>query len=430
MAANGVPVAAAAAAAKPSWLHQVEYAKRKERSDIKLSEWQVGGFATRRAADVEAACTRLVGSVRRLKASELTYEQFAEFEKGKECVLIDGVPQAEGWGVRDWTFEGLGKSFGNERFKVGKADDGTALKLNLKDYFRYLETQQDDSPLYVFDSVLGGPTVRPHLVASFKVPSYFPDDFMSLIDDRPPHRWVLAGPRRSGTCCHVDPLATSAWNTLLVGRKKWALIPPEVPRGIAKGKTVLKRGEDDEAVNFFVDLIPRLRKAGVQVTEVVQEEGETIFVPSNWWHCVMNITDTVAVTQNYCGRHNFDEVWRSARTERPCMAPKWLANMEAKAPAWAARARELNAADGFDMTALPAVHAVRRADRRTRRKTRALARAKEGKAPLDEVEWEARYHKEHPYDSDSTVSSTSSGSDSDSSSDSDSDSDSESTDSS
>jgi len=42
--------------------------------------------------------------------------------------------------------------------------------------------------------------------------------------------------------------------------------------------------------------------------EVVVEEGELIFVPHGWWHCVLNLEDSVALTHNYVSSSNLADV--------------------------------------------------------------------------------------------------------------------------
>ena len=36
------------------------------------------------------------------------------------------------------------------------------------------------------------------------------------------------------------------------------------------------------------------------LAKVVQEAGETIFVPSGWYHQVTNLVDTVSINHNWC----------------------------------------------------------------------------------------------------------------------------------
>lgn len=56
------------------------------------------------------------------------------------------------------------------------------------------------------------------------MPHLFQEDFFDVLDreERPPFRWLIIGPERSGASWHVDPALTSAWNTLLCGRKRYS----------------------------------------------------------------------------------------------------------------------------------------------------------------------------------------------------------------
>ena len=67
-------------------------------------------------------------------------------------------------------------------------------------FLEYLKNNQDDSPLYIFDSKFEDDSVSRCLLQDYKVPKYFPEDLFSMVGERrrPPYRWFLVGPARSG----------------------------------------------------------------------------------------------------------------------------------------------------------------------------------------------------------------------------------------
>jgi len=106
-------------------------------------------------------------------------------------------------------------------------------------------------------------------------------------------------------------------------------------------------------------ILPRIKENAarsaidIRCYEFNQYPGETVFIPSGWWHAVLNLTDTVGVTQNFCSSQNFDEVWKRTRSGRKKMSWKWLCQLDSdsdgKYSHLAARARALNVRDGYVM---------------------------------------------------------------------------------
>lgn len=122
-------------------------------------------------------------------------------------------------------------------------------------------------------------------------------------------RWALVSAGGSGSAWHIDPWNTSAWNALLSGRKRWALYPPGVaglPAGVAASSPRAFFGR------VLGSLPPEERPQ-----QCVLREGETMFVPSGWWHAVLNLSPTIAITENRVDGANLAAVLEEMRAADP-----------------------------------------------------------------------------------------------------------------
>jgi histone arginine demethylase JMJD6 len=114
----------------------------------------------------------------------------------------------------------------------------------------------------------------------------FADDLFRYASEkrRPPYRWIVIGPSRSGTAIHIDPLGTSAWNALISGHKKWCLIHPSAPKQFVKPFKEESGEHPDEAVTWFETVYNRVLSPmwpkEYPVIHALQRPGEVMFVPS------------------------------------------------------------------------------------------------------------------------------------------------------
>jgi len=341
---------------------KIRAAKRGTRSELSVSKggWTKHGYAYDNANVLNTTNLKSkAGTIERISAKQVCPDEFnRRFALTRTpCIITDAMNQwpcfmktlnskSKEENPREWTIDKLQKRFPKDRFKVGSDDDGYAVRLTMTEFQFYCDEEKnpdygckrDDSPLYVFDGSIFDKENTKELEKDFDIPDYFSEDLFKYVGHkrRPPHRWVVFGPPRSGSSIHVDPLATSAWNALISGKKRWVLYPPNkgLTKPLLKPKGI---GLDGESITWFQKAYPITQTrewsevGGCPKSfDVVQNAGEIMFVPDGWWHAVLNVTQTVAVTQNFCTTPRFDAVYRATRRGRPKMSKKWLEKLKAK----------------------------------------------------------------------------------------------------
>ncbi|KAK5827439.1 putative histone arginine demethylase, partial [Linnemannia elongata] len=238
------------------------------------------------------------------RRSGLSLEDFIqEYEQpGKPVIITDG---AKHWpAMTKWSTEYFLKTWPDAVLRAESVD------VKVENYFKYAQGTKDESPLYLFDKKFGERCQG--ILEDMEVPVYFREDFFGMMKERrPDYRWIIIGPARSGSTFHKDPNATSAWNAVITGSKKWIMFPPHIlPPGVFTN-------EDESEVTSPVSLMEWFSNfyASTQFPddptdrplEGICREGEIMFVPRGWWHAVVNLDDCIAITQNYVGSQNLKE---------------------------------------------------------------------------------------------------------------------------
>lgn len=218
----------------------------------------------------------------------LPVDRADEFLSTDKPVILTGL-------TADWPAQSL---WTLDFFRTRYGHLALNLNMTMAQYIDYVENTRDESPDYLasWDFL----PEAPELTAHFSLPAYWKDDWMAELSDelRPRLLWLFIGPARSGFRMHVDIGHTAAWNAQLVGSKRWLLFPQEQLDNLYDGQ-----------VNAFapdLQLHPKFRKAkGYQCT---LQAGETLFVPSTWWHQTLIVETSIALSGNYANQHNIHQV--------------------------------------------------------------------------------------------------------------------------
>ncbi|CAE6433790.1 unnamed protein product [Rhizoctonia solani] len=201
-----------------------------------------------------------------------------------------------------------------------------AFDCTLQTYCAYAENcAEDDAPLYLFDSRF---IEKTEMGADYKPPSFLSEDLFQLMGDkRPDYRWLIIGPEKSGSTFHKDPNATSAWNAVITGSKGWVMFPPDVlPPGVYVSSDEAEVTSPLSLAEWFMSYFDAAWSAYGRDTGKMRvgvcRAGEIVYVPSGWWHLVVNLEPSVAVTQNFASEHELINVLRFMR-DKPDQTSGW-----------------------------------------------------------------------------------------------------------
>jgi histone arginine demethylase JMJD6 len=129
---------------------------------------------------------------------------------------------------------------------------------------------------------------------------------------------------------HVDPLSSSAWNSLIVGTKQWFVVEPlhhtiydksessfnfDSKSYDSYGQSMLSDDHRESELNlqyWFKNTVPEITHQihTIQPTRKIfsftQYPGDTVFIPAEWHHAVLNLETTVAITHNFVQSKHID----------------------------------------------------------------------------------------------------------------------------
>ena len=171
--------------------------------------------------------------------------------------------------------------------------DGDVKKLNLTEYYNdiilknntdwYFKTEDE----YDFLKLIG---IKDLVINEF---SKIFDKNISNISRKQCSFWM--GGKNSTTGWHTD-IDDLSFLYVIQGKKKIQLIDPKYNANMYEKRiyTDGARWSNIDFKNIDYNKYPMFKN--VEITSYILNEGDAVFIPSNWWHCVENLEDTIGIT--------------------------------------------------------------------------------------------------------------------------------------
>ena len=223
---------------------------------------------------------------------DITKEEFEEkYLKPRKPVVIRNM--ARKWpAYQKWTLDYMKDTVGDAEvplYDSAKADpaapiNASAAKMNFGDYIDLIKKEPTDLRIFLFDPIKHAPKLLDDYV--------FPKDLMGGFLDKYPN--MFFGGKGSVTFLHYDIDMAHIFHTHFNGRKHILLFDYKWKERLYQIPYATYALEDYDIEKPDYDKFPALE--GVEGIECFLEHGDTLFMPTGWWHWMKYLDGSFSIS--------------------------------------------------------------------------------------------------------------------------------------
>ncbi|MDR6159347.1 MULTISPECIES: cupin-like domain-containing protein [Chryseobacterium] len=223
---------------------------------------------------------------------DITQEEFIEkYLKPRKPVVIRNM--AKKWpAYQKWTMDYMKEVVGDVEvplYDSSKADpaapiNASAAKMKFGDYVDLIQREPTDLRIFLFDPIKYAPSLLKDYI--------FPKDLMGGFLDKYPN--MFFGGKGSVTFLHFDIDMAHIFHTHFNGRKHILLFDYKWKERLYKIPYATYALEDYDIENPDFTKFPALD--GVEGIECYLEHGDTLFMPTGWWHWMKYLDGSFSIS--------------------------------------------------------------------------------------------------------------------------------------